>query len=133
MRLPALRPRRSEQYLSLLRNLKRNDDAIGAFDEVVEKYTDEESPRVQAWVACSLSSKAEILSELGQRREALAVCDELDRRFGGTKDPDLLDELERAAKVRASRAKPRSHRGDGSSLTNTGARLDEDAGSVARK
>ena len=115
-----------------LRNLKRYDDAIGAFDEVVQKYTDQESPRVQAWVACSLSSKAEILSELGQRREALAVCDELDRRFGGTKDPDLVDELERVAKVRASRSKPRSQRGGGPNGTETSARLDGDAESAAR-
>ena len=64
------------------RKLKRSEDALAAYDEVVRRYGASEAPVLREAVAMALLRKGDLLWELGRPEEALASCDEVVRRLG---------------------------------------------------
>ena len=69
------------------RKLKRSEDALAAYDEVVRRYETSEAPVLQEAVAIALRYKGDLLWELDRLEDALAACDEVVRRFGASKSP----------------------------------------------
>ena len=72
------------------RQLKRFEDALATYDEVVRRYGTSEDPVLRETVATALGHKGDLLWELDCPEGALAACDEVVHRFGASKAPVLL-------------------------------------------
>src|SRR5690242_13670148 len=63
--------------------------AVEAWDRVAQRFGTAPELESRQWVARALSNKGVTLGELGRSEEAIAVYDELERRFGGATEPAL--------------------------------------------
>jgi tetratricopeptide (TPR) repeat protein len=64
-----------------LHELRRNDDAIAAFDEVIAFATESDEPEAAGWLACALFHKALCLTRSDRPDEGTAAYDALIARF----------------------------------------------------
>ena len=65
-----------------LQKKDRLEESLAAWDGVVRRFGESQSPEVIQLVALALDCKAEALGELGRPEEALAAFEEAGRRFG---------------------------------------------------
>ena len=73
------------------RKLKRSEDALATYDEVVRRYGTSEAPTLREAVATVLIRKGDLLWKLDRPNDALVACDEVVQRFGASKAPALLE------------------------------------------
>ncbi|MBI5284913.1 MAG: hypothetical protein HY874_07435, partial [Chloroflexi bacterium] len=82
-----VRTAKAVRYKALtLGELGRRDEALAAYDEVVQRYGEETETELRMQVAMALVNKGYQLRELGRRDDALAVYDEVVRRYGEATD-----------------------------------------------
>ena len=79
-----------------LQNQNRLEEALTAYDEVVRRFGDSETPTLLKLVAIALVSKGAILGELNRLEEALAAFDEVVYRFGDSDKPVPLEPVAQA-------------------------------------
>ncbi len=72
------------------------DEAIAAFDEVVERLAHITGPNAQHEVARALFNKGGTLNELGRHVEAIAIYDDIVARFGTATEATLREGVARA-------------------------------------
>ena len=66
------------------------EDAFAAFNELVNRFGENETPALLELVAMALFNKGAALGALNRPEEALTACDEVVRRFGESQTPALL-------------------------------------------
>ena len=66
------------------------EDAVAAFNELVNRFGENETPALLELVAMALFNKGAALGALNRPEEALTACDEVVRRFGESQTPALL-------------------------------------------
>ena len=69
--------------------LKRPQEALAAYDEVVRRYGASKAPTLREAVAVALHCKGDLLWELERPEDALGTCDEVVHRYGASKAPTL--------------------------------------------
>ena len=74
-----------------LKDQKRLEEALTAYDEVVHRFGDNETRSLLKLVVTALVSKGAILGELNRPEEALVAFDEVVCRFGDSDEPVLLE------------------------------------------
>ena len=67
------------------------EDAFAAFNELVNRFGENETPALLELVAMALFNKGAALGALNRPEEALTACDEVVRRFGESRTPALLE------------------------------------------
>ena len=75
------------------RDLKRPQDALEAYDEVIRRFGESETPALLKRVATALGNRGGVLSALNRPQDALEAYDEVIRRFGKSETPALLDSV----------------------------------------
>jgi tetratricopeptide (TPR) repeat protein len=91
----------------LLAELKREDEAIGIFDEVISRFdNDAESAAMREVVAATLLNKGAALAALGRLEEEIAVYNEIIGRFGKASEPLLQAVVEGARRAKAAKSNP---------------------------
>ncbi|MGI9004495.1 MAG: tetratricopeptide repeat protein [Pseudonocardia sp.] len=80
----------------LLGGLGRSDEAIAVYDQVVDRYGDDETPALREQLAGALYNKAVVLGGLGRSDEAIAVYDQVADRYGDDETPALREQLAEA-------------------------------------
>ena len=76
--------------------LNRLQDALEAYDEVVRRFGESETPALLEQVATALVNKGAVLGALNRPQDALDACNEVVRRFGESEIPTLLERVARA-------------------------------------
>jgi tetratricopeptide (TPR) repeat protein len=84
------------QRAEALFEVGRLDEALAAYERVVDEFGSETEPRLRVFAAASLNNKAFRLGTFGRIREALEASDEVIRRFSGAREPELRASLARA-------------------------------------
>ena len=74
----------------------RAEDAFAAFDELVHRFGESETPALLELVAKALVDKGAGLGILNRPEEALTACDEVLRRFSESEAPALLEPVAKA-------------------------------------
>ena len=90
---------------TVLRDLKRPQDALEAYDEVVRRFGKIETPALLERVATALVNKGAVLGELNRSQDALKAYDEVVRRFEKSETPALLERV--AGRPCEQRSRPR--------------------------
>ena len=72
------------------------EDAFAAFDELVNRFGESETPALLETVAMALVNKGVILGGLNRPEEELTAYDEVLRRFGESETPALLEPVANA-------------------------------------
>jgi tetratricopeptide (TPR) repeat protein len=67
------------------------DQAVAAYDEVIERFVSSDDPALAWQVAVALISKGVALSRSGQPDQAVAAYDQLIERYGSSDDPALAE------------------------------------------
>ncbi|WP_157222997.1 tetratricopeptide repeat protein [Pseudomonas putida] len=70
-----------------LGELGRGEDAIAVYDEIDQRYGQDDSPALHVQVAKALLNKGVRLSLLDRRQEEIAVYDEIDQRYSDDDSP----------------------------------------------
>ena len=73
----------------VLRMSGRREEALTAYDEVVERFGTSEDPEPQVSVASALVNKGATLGQLNRSQEAIGLCDEVVKRFGSSDREEL--------------------------------------------
>ena len=68
-------------------------DTVAAYDEVIRRFGESETPAVLEWVAKALVNKGAALDMLNRPQDALDACDEVVRRFGESDIPTLRESV----------------------------------------
>ncbi|MDD9983051.1 MAG: tetratricopeptide repeat protein, partial [Gammaproteobacteria bacterium] len=76
------------------------EDTVAAYEKIIRRFGESESPAVLEWVAKALVNKGAALSALNRPQDALRAYDEVVRRFGESDMPPLLESV---AKVLVNR------------------------------
>ena len=84
----------------VLGELGRSEEAIAAYDLVLDRYGDDPAPALREQVAEALNNKAGTLAQLGRSEEAVAAYDLVLDRYGD--DPALREVAERAREAMAT-------------------------------
>jgi tetratricopeptide (TPR) repeat protein len=79
-----------------LGELKRHEEAMAVFDEVVRRFGEATEPDLRERVARALVSKGVVLGQLKRHEEEITVYDEVVRRFGEATEPGLREQVRRA-------------------------------------
>ena len=74
----------------MLHALNRPPEALEAFDEVVRRFGESDTPALQRSVATALVNRAGAFAALNRPQEALAAYDEVVRRFWESETPALI-------------------------------------------
>jgi tetratricopeptide (TPR) repeat protein len=94
-----------------LRELGRPQDALAAYQQVVDDYGDDPSPVLRERVARALNNRGVVLGELGRPQEALAAYQQVIDDYRD--DPSLREEVELAtAACDELRSAPTTSEGD---------------------
>ncbi len=80
-----------------------SEDTVAAYEEVILRFKESESPGVLEWVAKALVNKGAALDTLNRPQDALEACDEVVRRFGESDIPTLRESV---ASALLNRARP---------------------------
>jgi tetratricopeptide (TPR) repeat protein len=72
------------------------EEAVAAYDSVVERFGESEDARLLEQVAGALVNKGATLGAMGKLEEAVAACDSVLERFGGSEDAPLLELVAKA-------------------------------------
>ena len=75
---------------------ERPEEALAAFDDLVQRFGENEALAVLETVAEALVDKGVMLAGLNRLEEALATCDEVERRYGESQAATLLQAVARA-------------------------------------
>ena len=75
----------------MLSEQNRMEDALAAFDKLVNQFYESKMPALRQQVAKALVNKGAALGELDRPEEELAAYQEVVRRFGGSDAPALLE------------------------------------------
>jgi len=76
-------------------SLKRNEDAIKAYNELVRRFGDDETPAVREKVATGMVNKGDVLVDLKREEDAIKAFDEVVRRFGNDEVPAVREKVAR--------------------------------------
>jgi tetratricopeptide (TPR) repeat protein len=79
-----------------LGQLKRSEEEIGVYDELVRRYGGAAEPALREHVAQALVNKGVTLGQLNRSEEELAVYDEVVRRYGPEAAPALREQVAKA-------------------------------------
>ena len=94
-----------------LYELRRNPEAIAAYDEVIAFATDSDEPDAAGWLACALFHKGLCLTRSGRPDEGAAAYDALITRFAYDPSPEvgyyLSARAGRPQRARSGRERPR--------------------------
>ena len=96
--------------------LNRPQDALEAYDEVVRRFGENETPALLEPVATALVNKGRALGILNRPQDALEACDEVIRRFGASEIPAVLESVAASLAnkgTRPRRAEPAAGRAGG--------------------
>ena len=74
----------------------RNEEALAAYDEALQRFGDSEKPALLEVLARVLVNRGSTLRALNRLEEALVAQDEVVRRFGACKTPAFLEPVARA-------------------------------------
>ncbi len=74
-----------------LENSNGPEDALAAYDKVIDRFRARKSPDIQETVARSLVNKGAVLHESGRPKEALTVFDDVSSRFGQSGSAEILE------------------------------------------
>ena len=85
----------------ILGMLERSQEAIGVYDEVVERFGDDPTPPLREQVAKALVNKAITLGMLERSQEEIGVYDEVVERFGDDPTPPLREITNVALQIRS--------------------------------
>ncbi|MBV6506564.1 MAG: hypothetical protein ILNGONEN_02143 [Syntrophorhabdaceae bacterium] len=80
----------------ILGTLKRNEEEIAVYDEVVKRFGDASEAAVRKQVARALVNKGITLGELKRNEEEIAVYDEVVKRFGDASEAELREQVAEA-------------------------------------
>jgi tetratricopeptide (TPR) repeat protein len=76
--------------------LSRSEEAIAAYDQVINRFAESSEPALQAQVASALFNEGITLGSLSRREEEMAAYDQVINRFGESKDPALQPQVAKA-------------------------------------
>jgi len=76
---------------SALGLLKRDEEELQSYDELLRRFGDTTELAVHEWLAKALFNKGIILGQLDRREEEIQAYDEVVRRFGDAKEPPLQE------------------------------------------
>ena len=79
-----------------LRELGRSEEAVAAYEEVVERFGDATEPELREQVARALFNKGVRLGDLERNEEAVAAYEEEVERFGDAPEPVLREQVGKA-------------------------------------
>lgn len=68
----------------------RREEVLALYDEVVQRFGNDNSPDAREQAATALFNKCNILYDQGKHKEANATFDEVVQRFGNDNDPPFL-------------------------------------------
>ena len=74
-----------------LDELGRREDAVTAFDRVVERFGGSGDPSIAQRVAVALVGKGVALRRLGRADDAVTAFDQVVKRFGGSVEPVIAE------------------------------------------
>jgi len=74
----------------------RSQEAIGVYDQVVERFGGREEPALAEHVAKALVNKGIVLGKEGRSQEAIGVYDQVVERFGEREEPALAEHVAKA-------------------------------------
>jgi tetratricopeptide (TPR) repeat protein len=80
--------------------LREYEAAVSDVDRVVDRYGSSRTIGIQEEVAWAMVRRAFALEQLGRRAQALATCDSAIRRYGRSAQPQVLEAVKGAAKLR---------------------------------
>ena len=83
----------------ILGELGRSEEAVAAYDQVLDRYGDDPAPALREQAAKALNNKGVTLGDLGRSEEAIAAYDQVLDRYGN--DPALRDVTERTREALA--------------------------------
>ena len=75
---------------TVLGALSRPQDALEAYDEVVRRFGESETPALLERVASALVNRGTVLDALNRPQDVLEACDQMIRRFGKSDSQTLL-------------------------------------------
>jgi tetratricopeptide (TPR) repeat protein len=79
-----------------LNNLGRREEAAGAYDEVIARFSGATASGIRRQLATALLNKGAILGKLGSGDEAIGIYDDLVARFGRATDASMLELVAKA-------------------------------------
>ncbi len=80
----------------VLGELGRSEDAVAAYDQVIARYGDADSPALAERVAKALVNKGARLGVLGRSEDAVAAYDQVIARYGDADSPALAEQVAKA-------------------------------------
>ena len=83
-------------FLSSSTFMRRAEEAVAAYDEVVARFGESPQPALREQTAKALYNKAAALGSLGRAEEAVAAYDEVVARFGESPLPALREQTAKA-------------------------------------
>ncbi len=80
----------------LFGQLDRSEEAVGVYDQVVDRFGDAPEPALREQVAKALNNKGYRLGQLDRSEEAVGVYDQVVDRFGDAPEPALREQVAKA-------------------------------------
>jgi tetratricopeptide (TPR) repeat protein len=80
----------------------RLEEAVGVYDQVVDRFGDATEPKLRRQVAKALIDKGRTLDALGRWEEAVGVYDQVVDRFDDTTEPDMREHVANALRHKRS-------------------------------
>jgi tetratricopeptide (TPR) repeat protein len=99
--LPRERVRDLTNRASCLAMLERSEDALAAYDDVIERFLDNADPEIPRHVASALFGRGFALSKLQRVKEAVTTLLQVDTRFGSATEPRIRATVVKALGLRA--------------------------------
>jgi len=86
-----------------LSDLKRDEEAIALYDQLIAAYANDKAPTLRAWVARTILNKAVTLGQMGENDEAIALYDQLIAAYADDKTQALREQVAKAILNKAVR------------------------------
>ena len=80
----------------VLGRLGRNEDEIAAYDEIVRRYDNNDSPALRQLIAESILNKGVRLGQIDRIEDEIAAYDEIDQRYGKDDNLALREQVAKA-------------------------------------
>lgn len=79
-----------------LRELKRDEEAIATYDQLIDTYANDNTPALREWVARAMLNKAFRLGQMGKSEDAIAIYDELIATYADDTAPAIIERVSKA-------------------------------------
>ena len=86
-----------------LSDLKRDEEAIALYDQLIAAYANDKAPTLRAWVARTILNKAVTLGQMGENDEAIALYDQLIAAYADDKTQAFREQVAKAMGNKAVR------------------------------